>query len=341
LVIINRQGVNMDEDKFVPFGDKLMYGALGLTLGAIGHRFIGAFRVDIEKKIKQSLPAPEGFKIGTITTFLSLMFPENEVKYFIAGLGTGITVDDVIWHAFQKYKIKKIDLGDTEEWDYVKKYSSIMHVDERLPLTEKEAIILPYFPSTIIEQRPNPLQHKAIERVIKENHMNRQKLSLTDMYWLQQFFLFYGQYEANEGLWGGHDRIRTLAKLLRVRDSGNWERDGHSCFKFDCDDGATCVNQILDYYHYPTMFGLISQKSQKVDGVHPLHHIFPLIKAGGRIWLVETIKSTPIVPIEFAHEIFNNLQRFTVVTGDGVYYDFDGWKKEKIKSQLRLKKLEE
>jgi hypothetical protein len=94
-------------------------------------------------------------------------------------------------------------------------------------LQEKEAIILPYFSAVILEQRPNPLQHKAIERVIKEVHMNRQKLSLTDMFWLQNFFLFYGEYEADEGLWGGHDRIRTLAKLLRVRDSGNWERDGH------------------------------------------------------------------------------------------------------------------
>jgi hypothetical protein len=101
-----------------------MYGALGLGMGAIAHRFMGAFRVDIEKKIKQSIPAPEGFKLGTITTLLSLMLPEDEVKYFIGGMGAGITIDDVIWHTFQKYKIKKIELGDTEEWDYVTRKGS-------------------------------------------------------------------------------------------------------------------------------------------------------------------------------------------------------------------------
>jgi hypothetical protein len=89
------------------------------------------------------------------------------------------------------------------------------------------------------------------------------------------------------------------------------------------------------------MFGLISQKPQKVNNINPLHHIFALVKAGGRIWIVEGIKACPIVPIEFAHEIFNNLQRFTIVNSDGTYYDYTGWKKEKIKGQLRLKKYEE
>jgi hypothetical protein len=227
--------------EYVTMGDKAIYGIAGAGSGMMLHRFIGTFRKDIEKTLRRKLKGPEGYKIGTVTTFLSLIFPEDEVKYFVGGLGAGITVDDVIQRTFKKYDVQKVEIGDLPEWEYMRKYSSLLHIDPLLPLRQKEQIILPYFPSVIYEQRPNPLQTAAIQRIIKETGINKDKLGLADCYWLQQWILHYGIYEGNEGLWPGHDRIRTLAKLMRVRDSSKWQKDGHDAFLFDCLPGYTKV----------------------------------------------------------------------------------------------------
>jgi len=106
----------------------------------------------------------------------------------------------------------------------------------------------------------------------------------------------------------------------------------------NCDDGATVTNQVMDSFGFPTKYALISQKPEKVDGVHPLHHIFPLVKAKGRLWMVETIKQAPIVPLEFCYEIFNGLQRVVVINDDGSYYDFEKWREYRVKSLAYGKK---
>jgi len=325
-----------DNTDTVSMADKVLYGALGFGSGALAHRFAGIMRPNIEKEIKKKIQSPHGAEIGSLITFFSLFLPEHEVKYFIGAAGAGATVDDLMFHAFGSGKeyVKKIEIGDLEEWNYIKKYSSMLHIDPNIPLTEKEAILLPYFPEVVFEQRSNPLQQKAMDRVIKEIQLNRDNIGLSDMYWIQKWFLYYGIYEGDEGLWPGHDRIRTLAKLLRVRDSGNWQRDGHPCFRFDCDDGANGTNQVLDLLGFNIRYGLISQRSDIIDGVNPLHHIFPVVKAQGRLWCVETIKEAPIIPMDYIHEIFDNLTRVVIVNSDGSYYEYTDWLRNKLRRDI-------
>jgi len=325
-----------DNVETVSLANKILYGALGFGAGALSHRFAGIMRPNIEKELKKKVEAPHGAEIGSLISFFSLMLPEHEIKYFIGAAGAGATVDDLMFHAFGSGKefVKKIKFGDLQEWEYIKKYSTLLHIDPNIPLTEKEQILLPYFPQVVFEQRSNPLQQKAIDRVIKEIQLNRDNIGLSDMYWIQQWFLYYGIYEGDEGLWPGHDRIRTLAKLLRVRDSGNWQKDGHPCFRFDCDDGANGSNQVLDHFGFNIRFGLISQKPELCDGVHPLHHIFPVVKAQGRLWCVETIKEAPIIPMDYIHEIFDNLQRVVIVNSDGNYYEYTDWLRNKVRRDL-------
>lgn len=320
----------------VSMGDKILYSGAGIASGMVAHRFAGAFRKEIETSIRKKVKRSKG-KLGVVgpaTIFLSMILPEDEVKYFMGGVGTGVTVDDVILRALETYKYNKIDVKDVGEWEYIKKFSSLLHVDPDLHLPDKEAIILPHFPAVIMEQRRNPLQTKAIERVIKETGINIKQPGLVDAYWIQKWWLYYGIYQAQEGLYPGQDRIRTLSKLLRVRDNGNLEKDGHPAYLFDCDDGAIGTGQILDYIGYPCKYILISQKPELVDGLHPLHHIFPGVKAGGKIWCVETIKSLPIVPVDYIHRIFNGIQRVVIINEGGSYYDYNLYKIEKLKEKI-------
>ena len=324
----------MSKRNVVSLGSKILYSSVGVGSGMVAHRFSGLYRKKMEKSIKEHLNAISASKIGPATVFLSLILPEDEVKYFVSGMGLGITIDNVIQRTFEKYTVESIGAEDTETIDYVNKFSSLLHIDPNLPLKDNESIILPYFPSVITTQRSNPLQIDAINRVIKETGINTKRPGLVDAYWLQQWYLYYGIYQANEGLWPGHDRIRTLSKLLRVRDSGYHTKDGHPAFLFDCDDGAIGTAQIMDYLGYPVKFGLISQKQERVDGIYPLHHIFPVFKAGGRLWIVETIKNLPIVPMEYIHELFNGLKRVVIVNETGSYYEYLDWKMRKIKDKL-------
>jgi hypothetical protein len=321
----------------IPLGEKLLHAAAGVGLGGVVHHFAGLFRTEIEKNINEKIPAPEGYQIGTFITFLSMIMPEEKVKYFAAGLGVGATMDDVFFHLFENYRQPRIKLGDMPELDPILKYSSLLHIDENLSLKEKEAIILPYFPRVITEQRENPAQVTAIQRLLKEIRCeNKEKLGLIDVYWMREWILYYGIYDGDEGLWPGHDRIRTLSKLMRVRDNSNWTKGGHPAFKFDCDDGATMVNQVMDYYGYRPKFILISQKKEVDEGLHPLHHIIPCVKAMGRLWVIETIKPLPVVPIDYIHELFSGLQRVVVVTHEGSYYEYDGWKANRAKKITQM-----
>jgi hypothetical protein len=663
----------------LPLGEKVLYSMLGFASGMGVHHFAGFLRPKIEETIQKKLPDFRGEQVGGLTTLLGLMLPESEWKYFIASSGVGISVDDVFFRTFKKCTYPQIDItttGSKPETELIKRYSYMLHIDETLPVTDKEAIILPEFPAAVHSQRENPLQSEAIQTIIKECKIDPHKTpTLTDLYWMQQWFLYWGIYEGNEGLWPGHDRIRTAAKLLRVRDSGERIKDGHSAFLYDCiprgehilltdgkayltapvesapfmgykavsynfsngswepqeithttskgkmqiykvklangtsfrctknhpimqrmkgeefekvplsetksirgkkyphvavvrklpelntdspltekqlwvlghyvaegwksgintftsgygdkvpemldaagvdyglhhnsngvpmyyfkkgndmlnyleefgsnshnkripdwisglptsgiqsvldgycygdghiwtdkdtdsrgynrnnklnystvstlltrdlrilhwvlgnplytsyikdamgfthspiyrmyqnpesvfnrevmpgissvgiksiepdgeddvyditvdknhnfvladsgaigvncDDGATVVNQVMDYFGFPTKYALISQKPELVDGVHALHHIFPLVKARGRLWMVETIKQAPVVPLEFCYEIFKGLQRVVVVNDDGTYYDYAKWKEYRIKSLSMNKK---
>jgi hypothetical protein len=326
------------ENPEVPLGIKLLYAAAGTGFGGVLHHFAGMYRGEVEKNIMEKLPDVHGSQIGTLTTFFSMMLPENKMKYFVAGTGIGITIDDVLHHVFKYYNGAKIKIGDLKPFDPVSKYSSLLHIDENLSVPEKEAIILPYFAKIIVEQRENPAQKEAILRLIKEVHISKNKLGLIDCYWLREWMLYYGIYQGNEGLWPGHDRVRTLAKLMRVRDSGSQMKDGHTAFLFDCDDGATVVNQIMDYFGYSPKFALISQKPELADGVHQLHHIFPVVKAMGKLWMVETIKPYPIVPLEYAHEVFDNLYRVVLITSDGSYGEFEDWKKNRLRKTIEMAK---
>ena len=478
----------------LPLGDKVLYSLLGFGTGATINHFVGSMRHEVEDKVNGRVPSvPKGAQIGTLVTFLGLMLPESELRYFVTGGGVGVTVDDVMFHTFKNWAYPKIELAETSgagkpEADLIKRYSYMLHIDETLPVPDKEAIILPEFPAAVHGQRGNPLQQAAIQQIIKECKIDpNNNPTLTDLYWIQQWILYWGIYEGNEGLWPGHDRVRTAAKLVRVRDGGEWQKDGHAAFKFDCipagekvlcvdskgkyvsipielvhpegnlkvvcydfdnkkfekkkpehltytgvndiyevtlyngnkfrctrnhrifrkendefnvqkvselklksgpkpqlaiafarmsgrmkvganyvksiakrvpshtfdltipkfhnfvladsgviahncDCGATVTNQIMDYFGFTTKYALISQKPELVDGVHCLHHIFPIVKAKGRLWMVETIKQAPIVPLEFCYEIFNGLQRVVVVNDDGTYYDYTQWKMYKIKS---------
>jgi hypothetical protein len=298
---------------------------LGGVVGGVTHHVIGMLRVEMEKESGRRVPSPHGKELGPLVMLASTFAPEHALKYAAAGFGMGMTIDDVIWHTLEEMKIKPLPINQTGDLDFIEKYSKLYYIDENLSGPEKEALILPIFPRIIEEQRENPMQQTAVRRLKQELHLKPNTMSLMDCYWLQQWFLYWGQYSGNEGLKPGHDRFRTIAKLMRVRDSGTVMKNGHPAFVYDCDCGTTATNQLVDSYGFDTYSMLISQKRRKDEGIYPLHHIFPVVEAKGRLFVLETIKELPIVPIEFVGKLFENITRVVIVPPNGQWYEYTDW----------------
>jgi hypothetical protein len=306
--------------------DQVQNLVIGGVAGGITHHIVGMLRVEMEKQSGKRIPSPHGKELGPIVMMASMFFPESKEKYLATGFGAGMTLDDLCWHFLEEMRIKPLELNQTGEIDIIDKYSKYVHIEETLPAWKKEEIIFPMFPQIIEEQRENPMQTKAIERVKGEINLSPDVMTLMDCYWLQQFFFYWGKYLSSEGLTGGHDRFRTLAKLLRVRDSGKIMKNGHPAFYYDCDCGSISTNQIIDSYGYNVFFGLISQYQETEDGIFPAHHIFPVIEGSGRLWIMETIKELPIVPIEYLGRLFKNLSRVVLVQSNGDWSDYEDWR---------------
>lgn len=305
--------------------EKVKNVVAGGVAGAAIHHAIGMLRVEMERQNGRRVPSPHGKEIGPVVMMASMFFPEHRAKYIAAGFGAGMTLDDLIWHTLEELNIKPLTINQTGDLDIIEKYSKLIHIDENLSAAEKEDIIFPIFPQVIEEQRENPMQISAIERWKQELKLNPNGMKLIDAYWIQQWFLYWGKYSGNEGLYGGHDRFRTIAKLMRVRDRGDITKNGHPAFIYDCDCGSIATNQLIDSYGYDYYYMLISQRGIEED-IHPCHHIFPIIEGAGRKWVCETIKELPMVPIEYVGKLFAGLTRAVIVPPSGEWYEYEDWR---------------
>jgi hypothetical protein len=314
--------------------DRVKNVVAGGVAGAAIHHAIGMLRVEMESQNGRRLPSPHGKEIGPLVMMASMFFPEHRAKYIAAGFGAGMTLDDLIWHTLEDLNIKPLTINQTGDVDIIEKYSKLIHIDENLSAAEKEDIIFPIFPQVIEEQRENPMQISAIERWKQELKLSPNGMKLMDGYWCQQWFLYWGTYSGNEGLYGGHDRFRTIAKLMRVRDRGDIKKNGHPSFIYDCDCGSIATNQLIDSYGYDYYYMLISQRGVE-EGINPCHHIFPIIEGAGRKWVCETIKELPMVPIEYVGKLFEHLTRAVIVPPNGEWYEYEDWKNYKHKPKVR------
>jgi len=315
--------------------EKIGYFGLGVGSGALTHHF--ASEVSQELRDEGS-KFPHGTAVGSTISLSSLLMKNPKKRNFTSGFGQGVSWHDIFYHLLKKQKINPFSLGDTDsnlldKWvDYLSHTTQNYHINPALPIHEKEAQILPLFPKIIQSMRNKKHQILAVYRVKRELQFPfKQRPTITDFYRLQSWFLGNGKYEGDEGLFIGHDRFRTLSKLLDERDRLNF-------FHYDCDDGAICTNQIIDSYGLPTFFLLISQKlRRRQDRVSPLHHILPMVMIGRTAYAVETIpqrvngryvKSTlPIKPIQELGQLFKNLQRVVIVRPNGTFFEYNGWRR--------------
>lgn len=254
---------------------------------------------------------------GLLLSF-SAFLPGGKWKFALAGAGAGMTAEELVAAMWKKAGLHPMTAGDLNDIPMITRFSKVVSFPATLSVREKEKIILPLFANIIDEQRENPLQDRAIAEYQAETGTSRDRWTLEDSLLFQKWLLYWGTYTANEGLWWGHDRWRTLAKLMRDRRQGFTRKDGHNSFMNDCDDCDLSHNQIVDSYGYPTYHVLISQKPQ-YQGTYPLHHVLPAVVSGGQMFLCEMIKPYPFVPLEQASYLFANLNRLVLVYPDGTW----------------------
>ena len=322
---------------------KLVSFVGGFVPGMLTHRTIRYF-LPQPKSIEGKMIGAAG---GSLIASLSYFFKDDIRRLFTAGFGSGIAASDIVQYIMEEKGVRPLSLAETDsnlmaKWiDCLESTTDHYWINPSDPIHVKEAKILPIFSKVIKNMRNKPNQITSIKRLRRELGLPQSGINIRHLYKLQQWFLLYGNYEASEGLFLGHDRFRTLSKLMRDRD--RWRR-----FQYDCDDGAISTNQLIDSYGKPTFFLLISQKEiQKGQKVHPLHHILPCVIIGRNAFAVETIpqrengvyirKTLPIVPLKHIGSIFNRLKRAGIVRPDGSFFDYNGWKHQQIKTRRNVR----
>lgn len=311
---------------------KAISAGTGVLAGAAMHQAAAM----IKRKFVKNKTLIHGKDLGVLAAFIAMVMPEDEWKYRVGGFGVGMAVHDVFYHVMHDIKMEPLYFGDQKE-DFLRNYNNyyrLVHYDPTLPMEEKEAITLPLISHTVHDMRGRPEQVRAIRKILAWSGVRpSRKLTMDDVKRIQGFFFRYlSDYEGNEGLWHGHDRYRTAARLV-----GEIETTGR--MPYDCDCASLVVGQIVDSFHYPFYVVYISQKTMpnprklqqplysfKKHILHPLHHVLPAVMFGGQLWLVECIKRVPIIPIRFAHKIFSNLRRMVIVDKFGWKTEYDGWK---------------
>lgn len=300
-------------------GDKVLLAAAGGAAGAAIHRQLAGWQGRARDAGRGEPRLAHGHDAGALVALFGLLLPEGHAKYLLAGGGAGMAVHDAYTHWTQGRPVRPLDLRGEE--DVVLRWSKWVHIDPDLPLEEKEARILPLVPHTVVEQRANPLQQNALRIFRWELGLPEDRLTIGDCKKVQAWFLREGRYTASEGKFHGHDRFRTLAKILRQR-----RRYGRS--EFDCDDFSVCFGQLVDSYGIAPRWCLVSQRPVPPGaGVNPLHHILPLATSDGRYWLVEGIRRAPIIPLDAINMMFSGLKRVVILEPDGSYWEYDGWRR--------------
>lgn len=245
------------------FAEAFGFFGLGALSSALGLAGMKTFRKKVEGPILKQQDAFSAKEVGAVLLSFAVFMPESKWKFALAGAGAGMHTEELIDKFWKDTKLSPMTSGslsltgrferDMRESALAMKYSKLIHYDPTLPLAEKEKIILPIFPRIIKEQRDNPLQHEAIQEYRTETGTSADRWTLNDSFWFQQWILHHGVYTANEGLWWGHDRFRTLAKLLRDRRQGKYTKNGQPAFEFDCvqKDEKVLVSDGMTYRAVP------------------------------------------------------------------------------------------
>lgn len=309
-----------------------VYIAAGFATGFVGHELAAR-----EKQRLEIEGGPEGFEIGglisALSTIAGLVFDRREVMTFGAGLGAGVSIHDLQWHIRHGEKFRPMYLMGQKP--LVDRWTRIIKIDPDLPRAEKEAIIIPLIRdlSAQCAQRPLNLVHPQYALPPKIVDLQRKACAAfssmlriapnksSEMVkvqgWFQRQGVQKGGYEPSEGLTSpikalrraDVDRFRLPSLLLT-----QWNEDG--VVNFDCDDGGITVGGVSFYNNVLPYWGVISQYRSKM-----LHHIFPIIKVGNRLYCLETINNTPPYRISDIRKVFKPLTRVVLVRPDGSYSD--------------------
>src|SRR3990167_7754803 len=232
----------MDDEttRFLRMASYFGGGALSGFLGALGVRKLQQrHRSLIEKKGKI-----ESKDVASLLFSFSAFLPESKWKYVLSGAYAGMSVENILSKHWKDTNLRPMTAGDLREMSLIARWSKFIHFDESLPIREKEKIVAPLFASTVTEQMENPLQQEAIAEYQEETGTSKMKWTIQDSFWFQQWILYWFTYTPREGLWRGHDRFRTLSKLMRGRRLCKIRKRGHCSYYFDCDDGTLSHNQL-------------------------------------------------------------------------------------------------
>lgn len=276
---------------------------------------------------------PRATDMGLMVMAVSYFAPDGRAKLIAGGAAGGVVVDGLL----QDYmggthfpKLPGLGLDQTDRKDPLAPYAKMYHIDPSLPISTKEALILPLLAREVRDLRHSKDTQNAIEEWKEYMGVRAPPLTSGDLRKAQLWFLSHGGYEADEGLWDGHDRFRGFRHLWTCfkETKGRWgER------KFDCDDVGFAVNQLLAHHGLHGIFIFISQKP---DG--SLHHVLPGAKIAGRWMAIEGIPfrkrdgkfdytPRPWVPISELRTLFPNLTRVAIVpTWGKAVENYQGWR---------------
>jgi len=231
----------------------------------------------------------------------------------------------------------RVRLPKGAEVTVVDRWRRIVHIDETLPLVEKEKLMLPIFPWAVEQLRGKATTVGAINEVAKELAFHN-PLTVNDLRRWQRWIYDYGVYNGSEGRYAGEDRFRAISKLVNDRRIPYPRQEGKTLipsgkFGYDCDDHGISTCQILDHYGMPYRFVLISQRPIEPDeGLSPLHHVLPAFWFDGAWWLLEGIplkdlpRIPPIVKVSDADLLFGpHLQRVALIHPDSRVEEYAGW----------------
>lgn len=311
--------------------------AAGLATGALSHDGAAKRRKEQVKQgvVVRGFEGPAvGALVGATATVAGAAMSNREAMVFGAGVGAGIAIHDLVYHFQRNLSFKPVlFLGEEVIAD---RWTRIIHIDPRLSVEKKEALILPLFRDLAAQSVGVPLcvpkmalPPEILQRLRQAcawltHQLQIQPGNPEQLTKVQKWFHIHGVrkggYEANEAMTSPNpklrrpdvDRFRLLPLLLdTLRKKGKLE--------FDCDDGSLAVGAMAWYNGVPAYHAFVSQRPGSPP---PLHHVFPVVPGpGGELWALETIKEIPPFPLSKASRVFNPLHRLTVMGPAGSYWD--------------------
>jgi len=102
------------------------------------------------------------------------------------------------------------------EVNVVDRWNTVIHIDENLPLAEKEKLLFPIFPWTVKYVKNSPATLAAIETIKRECNLG-ERITYQGLKRWQRWIYANGTYQRSEGRYLGEDRFRTLSRLMSQR----------------------------------------------------------------------------------------------------------------------------